>query len=290
MLPNALLAGMPKCGTTALYHWFDQRDDTFVPSVKEPHTLAELSVSGMGDFASYDAAFRDAGEPRRLDCSTSAVLHADRIVANVQRYDVPVDVVLIVYRDPVERCISHWNYARKIGQDDRHLADVSAANWRTPNDPWQLQSAYLEPGLLAPGLRVLVQSFDRVRVLPYSAMRSRPEAFLREVARALDLPPMSSDPRLEERNVSVRPRGVVGTSVLNVANAFGANRVAWPRPVRSLARRAFIAGSSDLADAVDVDVRCELDEFYAADRADVRQMMAMHPEVFPMESDTERVA
>lgn len=290
MLPNALLAGMPKCGTTALYHWFDHRDDTFVPSVKEPHTLSELSVSGMKDFASYDAAFRQAVEPRRIDCSTSSVLHADRVVANVMRYDVPIDVVIAVYRDPVERCISHWNYARKIGQDDRSLAAVSAANWRTPNDPWHLQSAYLDPGRLAPGLRVLMQSFERVRVLPYSAMRSDPETFLAEIARALDLAVTSSDLRLEERNVSLRPRGSVGASVLKVANALGAARVAWPRPVRSLARRAFVAGSSDLAGAVPDDVRCELTEFYAADRADVRRMMAMHPEVFPMAFDAEQVA
>jgi len=290
MLPNALLAGLPKCGTTALYHWFDQRDDTFVPPVKEPHTLSELSVSGMDDFASYKAMFRDAVEPRRVDCSTSSVLHADRVVANVSRHDVPIDAVVIVYRNPVERCISHWNYARKIGQDDRPLAAVSDSDWRTPNDPWHLRSAYLEPGLLAPGLSVLMQQFERVRVLPYSAMRNDAETFLGEVRRVLDLPLHATDPKLEERNVSLRPRGAVGASVLKVANGLGASRVAWPRPVRSFARRAFVAGSTDLADAVPDAVRCELNEFFAADQAAVRRLVGTHPEVFPMPFDVEWIA
>ena len=282
MLPDTLLAGLPKCGTTALFHWFDRRPDVFVPAVKEPHLLADLTVSGIGDIESYAALYADATELRRVDCSTSSVLHAERVIANVERYEMPIDTALIVYRNPVERCISHWNYARKIGQDDRSLAEVAGSGWGTPNDPWGLESAYVEPGLLAPGLLRLIERFPRVRVLPYSAMRADPEAFLAEVCRALDVPAGPDDSTLEERNVSLRPRGIVGAGVLRAANAVGATSVAWPRPVRSVVRRAFVAGSADLADGVDDDNRFQLEGCFAADQAELRAVAERHPDVFPM--------
>ncbi len=290
MLPDTLLAGLPKCGTTALFHWFDRRQDVFVPVVKEPHLLAKLSVSGVDDIEAYEALYADASEIRRVDCSTSTVLHAERVVANIDRYEVPIDAAIIVYRHPVERCISHWNYARKIGQENRLLAEVARSGWRTPNDPWGLESAYLEPGVLAGGLGQLAARIPRVRVLPYSAMCDDPESFLAEVCRALDLPMTPDGSTLEERNVSLRPRGVVGAGVLRAANAIGATRVAWPSPVRSVVRRAFVAGSADLADTVDDDIRSELEEFFAADQAEIRTLSERHPDVFPLPFGREWIA
>lgn len=282
MLPDTLLAGLPKCGTTALFHWFERREDVFVPVVKEPHLLAELSVSGVEDIETYEALYADATELRRVDCSTSSVLHAQRVVANIDRYEVPIVTAVIVYRNPVERCISHWNFARKIGQEDRPLVEVARSGWQTPNDPWGLESAYLEPGLLVGGLEQLAVHIPCVRVLPYSAMRDDPESFLTEVCRALDLPMTPDGSTLEERNVSLRPRGVVGAGALRAANAMGATRVAWPSPIRSVARRAFVAGSADLADTVDDDIRSELEEFFAADQAETRTLTERHPDVFPL--------
>ena len=205
-----------------------------------------------------DASSRDESTVRPRRCCTH-----ERVVADVAT-DVPVDAS--VYRLPPPGRAVHL--ALGTTPQDRagrpSPSPPSSAQMADPNDPWGLWNRPIWSPACSPGVWAVADaSSAHVRVLPYGAMRERPGVnswprFGRD-ARSSDDP---DGPALEERNVSLRPRGAVGASCLSVsANAIGSEscRLA-PSPVRSVVRRAFIAGRADLADTVRRRHRCELNE------------------------------
>ena len=52
-LPNFVVVGAPKCGTTSLYHYLRQHPEVFLPSQKELHYFSHGHLSrnsrGPGD-------------------------------------------------------------------------------------------------------------------------------------------------------------------------------------------------------------------------------------------------
>jgi hypothetical protein len=58
-LPNFLIVGVPKAGTTSLYKYLSQHPDVYVPKIKEPHYFSRnfilKCIPGPGD----DIAMKD---------------------------------------------------------------------------------------------------------------------------------------------------------------------------------------------------------------------------------------
>ena len=82
-LPNFLIVGAAKCGTSSLHNYLNQHSDIFMPSytktgmkVKEPRFLVKDLVknrlhNGVWDFDSYCKLFKDANEYSLVGESTS---------------------------------------------------------------------------------------------------------------------------------------------------------------------------------------------------------------------------
>lgn len=115
-LPNLVLAGVTKAGTTSLHTYFQQHPDVFVPREKELNFFSPL-VHGkpLPDLAGYRGHYREAGEePWRLDASpfyfTGGAPLADAVAATLDR-----PRVLVSLRDPVARLWSSYTYKKSKG-------------------------------------------------------------------------------------------------------------------------------------------------------------------------------
>lgn len=205
-LPDILVIGAPKAGSTAIHAALATHPDVFVSTPKEPKYFMcgdrpPPRQYGPGDAHSrnewiwqrdrYEALFADAPAGARLAESTPFYLwdtDAHRRIAAT----VPNAKLIAVVRDPVDRAQSNWAHLWCDGYEP--VGDFVAAVGLEPERigaGWAPFWRYVELGLYGRQLRHLYQHVpkEQVLVLRYRDLVDTPEATLEIVADFLHLDP-----------------------------------------------------------------------------------------------------
>jgi hypothetical protein len=125
MLPNFLIIGAMKCGTTSVYHYLREHPDVYMPPNKEPEFFSDERVWKKG-LEWYEALFSGRRSERAVgEASTDYAKHPffpdiPSRIANV----APNMKFIYVLRSPVERVYSHYVHNYYKGQEVRSLADA----------------------------------------------------------------------------------------------------------------------------------------------------------------------
>lgn len=218
-LPEALVLGVPKAGTTSLAAWLDAHPDAWVPPRKELEFFNARWGEGLD---AYRRAFADAGGAAvALEATPDYLLHAttlDRIARCL-----PEARFVVLLREPVARAWSHFNYNRQLGIEYRSFARAVADEDRVPP---RRPLGYGDVGLRAPfdylgtgryadhlaRLDALVDP-DRTLVRLLDDLRDDPQRTFDDVCRHLGLSPhpVPDEPR---RNEGRTPRSVLVQNLL----------------------------------------------------------------------------
>jgi len=161
-LPNLIVIGGLKCGTTSLHHYLNLHPEIAMSRPKELNFfVAELNWPlGPAWYASHF----DPGAPVRGETSPHYT-NRPRFegVAERMRSLLPDARLVYVVRDPIDRILSHYVHNVGGGYERRPLADALAA----PGNSYLARSRYayqLEPFLAAYGReRVAVVSREELK-------------------------------------------------------------------------------------------------------------------------------
>lgn len=210
MLPNFLVIGVAKGGTTSLHYYLRQHPEIFLTPVKETNFYwAEGRLQGRKTPRSLDeyarlfasAANRKAvGEisPQYLNSPTAA----ERI-----RHDLP-DVKLVVsLRNPVDRAYSDYLGRVRILRESRPLEEAVR-----PGEP------ILEHGFYFPRLQRYFERFPRaqIHVMLHDDFVQQPAETLRGLLRFLGVDPDHPIDMTMRHNSAAAPRSMI------------VNRILWP--------------------------------------------------------------
>ena len=125
-LPNFLVIGAMKAGTTSLYHYLRGHPRIFMPPVKELDYFAREPGSGHGiDWYRRQFAPAPAGSIAIGEASTLYTKHPrfpgvpERIAAQI-----PDARLIYLVRDPIERIRSHYQHQVALGAERAPLAEA----------------------------------------------------------------------------------------------------------------------------------------------------------------------
>jgi hypothetical protein len=191
-LPDFLLLGAPKCGTSALHAALARHPGLYLPEPKEPKYFLTAdappptSGGGPGDVetwaeqvwrrSDYAALFAAAGEGAL--CGESTVFYLYDSAAQCRIRDVvPHARLIAVLRDPVERAHSNWAHLRGAGLEPE--ADFLTALDHEPervSAGWAHFWHYTAQGCYGEQLDHLFDLFprDQVLLLRYRDLRDAP--------------------------------------------------------------------------------------------------------------------
>jgi len=196
-LPDFLIAGVPKAGTTALHAALVQHPDLFLSRVKEPKFFLSdgrpPATGGPGDVqtyqehvwrqADYEALF-DAAPPGTLRGEATPFYLYDLAAHDRIKSLIPDVKLIILLRDPVDRAHSNWTHLWIAGLEPeadflsacRAEPDRIAAGWA---DFWH----YLNLGRYGRQVEHLFRLFPREQVLllRYRELKDAPAATLDRV-------------------------------------------------------------------------------------------------------------
>ncbi len=140
VLPDFLMVGAAKSGTTSLFHILQQDSSVFIPTMKECRFFSQMPRSFKGGEA---ARFQNEG-PRYLnkylelfdgkenyikgDLSNDYFYYHEKSIQNIKMVyknigqDEPK--IVIVLRNPVDRVFSMYNHIIRLGSDTKGFLDA----------------------------------------------------------------------------------------------------------------------------------------------------------------------
>ena len=196
-LPDFLLIGAPKAGTTALHVALARHPQLAMSSTKEPKFFLTdgppPTGGGPGDAKTYseyvwrqedyEALWSEAEPDQLLGESTTLYLQDFRAHERIAK-TVPDAKLIAVLRDPVDRAHSNWAHLRSHGLET--VADFPRAcmlGKRRAEQGWGPFWQYLEIGRYGAQLEHLFTLFDRdqVLILLYRELREQPVETLDKV-------------------------------------------------------------------------------------------------------------
>jgi hypothetical protein len=184
-LPDFVIIGGMRCGSTALFDWISRHPDVRGPHPKEIHFFDVNFHRGVGWYRSFFPR-RVAGR-KTLEASPSYLAHvgAPRRAASV----LPEARLIALLREPAERAWSHYRFRRSRGQEDRSFSaairEELAAPMVSGMESFAAPGAipYLLAGMYAAQLDRWFEAYDRDRVLVLFSDRmfDEPEAVLQRI-------------------------------------------------------------------------------------------------------------
>ena len=192
-LPDFVIIGAMKCGTTSLHGMLGSHPDIFMSREKELHFFTEDMNLSRGE-AWYRRHFRT----RLPLCGEASPSYAawprHQGVPERMRALIPEAKLIYCVRDPIERALSHYRHARASGV------------YRLPLEEGILREPFLRQGRYATQLEQYLAtgwSEDRILLVQAEAMRTRRKEILDEILRFLGLDPARHDiSRMADRHVS----------------------------------------------------------------------------------------
>jgi hypothetical protein len=218
-LPNFLLVGAAKCGTSSLYHYLQQHPDIFMSPVKEPRFFSNRAAnpgSGPGDVANSQKSVGSFNEYVKLfqkskgkkavgEASVDTMFHFERTIPAIQHYLHDPRIVIIL-RNPVDRAYSAYNYHVRDGRENLSFADALIMEEKRKEDGYMCMWQYQKGGLYAERVRDFQKNFTNVQVLLYDDLKKNVLTLLRCLYAFLDVQPDFVPDTSHRYNVSGIPR------------------------------------------------------------------------------------
>jgi hypothetical protein len=127
MLPNLIIIGAGKCGTTSLHRYLDLHPEISMSENKEPNFFGGPGWSWDRGLDWYESLFPEAARIRGESSHTYTI---DPIVAGVPeriRSTLPEVKLIYLVGDPVERIVSQYVGEYAKGAESRSLAALCAS-------------------------------------------------------------------------------------------------------------------------------------------------------------------
>jgi hypothetical protein len=214
-LPDVLIVGAMKCGTSSLHNYLTQHPGVIAPLRKEVHYFDLMYDRGE---QWYRANFGRTGEPGlNIDSSPYYLFHP-RVPERAHRL-LPDARLIVLLRDPVRRAYSHYWHQKDHGRETLSFEDAIAAEperiglaaERLSRGEIERSAAhqyfsYLARGLYAEQIERWLAHYPRERllVLRFEELTRDPLAVLNRTLRFLELPAVTTA-RLEARHTRQYP-------------------------------------------------------------------------------------
>jgi hypothetical protein len=214
-LPNFIIVGAAKAGTTALYYHLKQHPEIFLPENKEPHFFSHYKLSKkdfkaytnpykvvhiVRSWKEYQKLFKDAGKPAIGDMSTSYLFIHERSVMHIKEL-VGKPKIIIFLRNPLQSCLSHYNMIASGLNDDATFEEAFADDARRIRDH-NFQQSHFARFLYYKQVKDYMDNFD-VKIFYYEDFTKEPQKVLDELCDHLGISRFT--PKMDHHNVTQYP-------------------------------------------------------------------------------------
>jgi len=219
-LPNFLIIGAQKAGTTSLYSYLNQHPQIYMSPVKEPNYFAydeRLDSGGqirpraakiVSTLEDYEALFDGIHDETAWGEASPSYLYSARAPFRIHEL-IPDARMIAILRDPVERAFSNFVHTVRGGREPlRDFNEAIAAEDERIRQGWGPLFHYKHKGLYFQQLSRYLRIFDRSQfcIFLFDDLRRDPQGLAITALRFLEVDDQFRLDVSEKHNVSGLPK------------------------------------------------------------------------------------
>lgn len=224
-LPNFLIIGAPKAGTSSIYYYLKQHPQIYMSLIKEPHffTLENQTVKfeGPGDQGRFEDAvttfqeYCKLFEPRTTEIAlgeaSTTYLSSDRAPQRIKHY-IPQVKLIAILRNPIDAAYS--SYLHLLRDGDEEIGDFALAlqaEEKRIQQNWEGLWHYKTRGFYYGQLKRYFDLFERkqLKVYLYEDFCANPLEIMRNIFQFLAVDSNFLPDLNQNYNVSARPKNLL---------------------------------------------------------------------------------
>lgn len=204
LMPDFLIIGAQKCGTTSLFNYLIQHPHVASPAKKEIHFFNRYYQKGTNWYRSYfPTLFSKLGRQDLLtgEASTGYICHP-HAPNRIARELTQVKLIALL-RNPVDRAYSHYQHTSRRGIESLSFEDAIAREEERVGgvvatmlkdeyyyDPSEYLYSYLSRGIYVDQIKIWFNHFPKEQILILSSedLFTNPSIVFKQVLEFLDLP------------------------------------------------------------------------------------------------------
>lgn len=229
-LPNFLIVGAAKCGTTSLYYYLKEHPEIFLSNKKELRFLSSMpgNFKGPGDdlvnntitksFSEYIKNFSEAKSEKVIgDVSPDYLYYYKISIENAKKYlDNPR--IIIILRNPIDRAFSQYLHFLRDGRECLSFEESLEAAEKRKEDNWEWAWQYLEVGFYYKQVKAYIDNFSEVKIYLYDDLLSSPLKLIQDIYSFLGVNPTFVPDLGKKYNVSLLPKNYLLHAFLTQPN------------------------------------------------------------------------
>lgn len=206
MLPNFIIAGATRSGTTSLYHYLIQHPNISFPKLKEPRYFSsydlKLPQKGPGDitvddklitsFEKYNDLYFQINNKLVGDASSEYLYHHLSSVPKIKEKlgDIPI---IFILRNPIERAYSAYNNLVRDGRETLTFRQALNAEKDRVDNRYDMMWHYTAVSKYHESIKHFLKEFKNVKIIIFEEFISNKESTLRGIFSFLGVENISID-------------------------------------------------------------------------------------------------
>ena len=186
-LPDFLVAGTGRSGTSSLYFYLREHPEIYMPEFKEPHFFNFIGQPSphhnMPPWTIHDYAnlFASAGQDQLIgEASASYLYYFEESIRNIQmvygeRYRHLK--IMVILRNPIERAWSYYMLGRRRGYEKDYFEMIKDYN----QGGKKIFHDFIRSGLYCDQLLAYLQAFPHFRIILFEELQQQPECTVRKI-------------------------------------------------------------------------------------------------------------
>tara|TARA_B100001250_G_scaffold236480_1_gene203113 strand:- start:103 stop:1005 length:903 start_codon:yes stop_codon:yes gene_type:complete len=199
-LPNFIISGFPKCGTTSLHYYLAEHPEIFMPKQKELHfftnKILSKQIAGKGDkialkthvrnFKEYSKFFSTEKNYKSVGETSPSYINYPELFNEIKN-TLSNPKIIVLVRDPIKRAYSNYLHLVREGREQLSFAEALAQEDKRKklqfSDFWyyKFNSSYYEK------LAKAKEIFSEVLILTQEELMLNPEETIKKTYRFLEV-------------------------------------------------------------------------------------------------------
>ncbi|NJO77616.1 MAG: sulfotransferase [Cyanobacteria bacterium RM1_2_2] len=278
VMPNFLIIGAAKAGTTSLHYYLSQHPQVYMSSVKEPRFFAlegetlnfrnpdqDINRTSITRLEAYQKLFQNVTDEIAIGETSPLYLYSPKAVERIKHY-VPQAKLIAVLRNPVDRAFSCYTHLIREGYEPLSFVEGLQAEEERIRNNWAHLWHYRKAGYYYAQLKQYFDVFDpeQIRVYLYEDLNSNSTAITQNICRFLEVDD-TFEPDLTRMNVSGVPKNRLLYNLFKRNPIKTALKPLFPTDLRKQIARKVKAWNLQDKPTLPSEIRAQLTEAYRDD-------------------------
>jgi hypothetical protein len=289
-MPNFLIIGAARSGTTSLFKYLQQHPQIYTPRLKEPMFFAhenqppilhgpkgdEQIRHAVTDITQYMSLFQNVKNEKAIGEASPQYLSSRTAHERIRHY-IPQAKLIAILRHPVDVAYSGFTQQRRDGREPHaDFAHALRDEELREREKWSLTFQYRRRGFNHENLKRYYELFPReqLKVYLFDDLKNDPQQMVRDVFRFLEVDENFVPQTWMTYNMSIVPRSMTFHKIINgphpIKSTLG---MVVPRQLRRRFQQSLNQWNLGTLPPVTTEVRRRLIEEYRQDILQVQDLI-----------------